>query len=76
MIETGVRIDARESAVAYELEKRLVIGIASSALFDLAEADAVFREQGGRSTAPTRNSTSTTRWAKASPSPSSADCCP
>jgi 5'-nucleotidase len=32
--------------VAYELEKRLVIGVASSALFDLAEADAVFREQG------------------------------
>ncbi|MGX1886937.1 5'-nucleotidase [Streptomyces sp. NPDC055287] len=30
----------------YDLEKRLVIGIASSALFDLAEADAVFREQG------------------------------
>ncbi|MER6847066.1 5'-nucleotidase [Streptomyces flaveolus] len=32
--------------MAYELEKRLVIGVASSALFDLAEADAVFREQG------------------------------
>ncbi|MGQ4483454.1 5'-nucleotidase [Streptomyces sp. SAS_276] len=32
--------------MAYELEKRLVIGIASSALFDLAEADVVFREQG------------------------------
>ncbi|MDX3638947.1 5'-nucleotidase [Streptomyces sp. MB09-02B] len=32
--------------MAYELEERLVIGIASSALFDLAEADAVFREQG------------------------------
>ncbi|MFF1439099.1 5'-nucleotidase [Streptomyces sp. NPDC058295] len=30
----------------YELADRLVIGIASSALFDLAEADAVFREQG------------------------------
>jgi 5'-nucleotidase len=30
----------------YELEHRLVIGIASSALFDLAEADVVFREQG------------------------------
>jgi 5'-nucleotidase len=46
MIETRVRITAREGAVAYELERRLVIGIASSALFDLAEADAVFREQG------------------------------
>ncbi|GAA2247250.1 5'-nucleotidase [Streptomyces amakusaensis] len=32
--------------MAYELEKRLVIGIASSALFDLAEADVVFREKG------------------------------
>ncbi|MFD5015334.1 5'-nucleotidase [Streptomyces chartreusis] len=30
----------------YELANRLVIGIASSALFDLAEADTVFREQG------------------------------
>ncbi|MFI0966490.1 5'-nucleotidase [Streptomyces sp. NPDC021080] len=30
----------------YELENRLVVGIASSALFDLAEADAVFRDQG------------------------------
>ncbi|MFH8411056.1 5'-nucleotidase [Streptomyces sp. NPDC018019] len=31
---------------AYELTNRLVIGIASSALFDLAQSDAVFREQG------------------------------
>lgn len=30
--------------MAYDLEKRLVIGIASSALFDLTESDAVFRE--------------------------------
>ncbi|WP_328540412.1 5'-nucleotidase [Streptomyces sp. NBC_00344] len=30
----------------YELTNRLVIGVASSALFDLAEADAVFRDQG------------------------------
>lgn len=30
----------------YELKNRLVVGIASSALFDLAEADAVFRDQG------------------------------
>ncbi|WP_411104148.1 5'-nucleotidase [Streptomyces sp. cmx-4-9] len=30
----------------YELSNRLVVGIASSALFDLAEGDAVFREQG------------------------------
>ncbi|MFD5618112.1 5'-nucleotidase [Streptomyces yangpuensis] len=30
----------------YDLSDRLVIGIASSALFDLADCDAVFREQG------------------------------
>ncbi|MEV4861697.1 5'-nucleotidase [Streptomyces ossamyceticus] len=33
----------------YELANRLVIGVASSALFDLAEADTVFREQGEES---------------------------
>ncbi|WP_351232301.1 5'-nucleotidase [Streptomyces sp. NPDC002133] len=33
----------------YELADRLVIGIASSALFDLTESDAVFREQGEES---------------------------
>ncbi|ARP69394.1 5'-nucleotidase [Streptomyces pluripotens] len=31
---------------SFELADRLVIGIASSALFDLAESDAVFRERG------------------------------
>lgn len=30
----------------YELSKRLVIGIASSALYDLSDSDAVFREHG------------------------------
>lgn len=30
----------------YSLEDRLVIGVASSAMFDLADADAVFRHQG------------------------------
>lgn len=30
----------------YELERRLVIGIASSALFDLSDSDAYFREHG------------------------------
>lgn len=30
----------------YDLKNRLVIGIASSALFDLAESDTVFREEG------------------------------
>ncbi len=32
--------------MAYELDHRLVIGIASSALFDLAESDAFFKENG------------------------------
>jgi 5'-nucleotidase len=32
--------------VAYDLQNRLVIGIASSALFDLTESDAVFRQHG------------------------------
>ncbi|MFF7355414.1 MULTISPECIES: 5'-nucleotidase [Streptomyces] len=31
---------------AYDLAGRLVVGVASSALFDLRESDAVFREQG------------------------------
>lgn len=30
----------------YDLEKRLVIGVASSAMFDLTESDAVFRREG------------------------------
>jgi len=30
----------------YQLEKRLVIGVASSAVFDLGESDAVFKQQG------------------------------
>lgn len=32
--------------MAYELENRLVIGVASSAVFDLSESDAVFRSEG------------------------------
>lgn len=32
--------------MAYELDNRLVIGVASSAVFDLSESDAVFRSQG------------------------------
>ncbi|MFV0422375.1 5'-nucleotidase [Oleidesulfovibrio sp.] len=32
--------------MAYELKDRLVVGLASSALFDLDESDAVFRQQG------------------------------
>jgi 5'-nucleotidase len=30
----------------FELDDRLVIGVASSAVFDLSEADAVFRREG------------------------------
>lgn len=33
-------------AMAYELDRRLVVGIASTALFDLSEADSVFRAEG------------------------------
>ncbi len=32
--------------MAFDLSKRLVIGLASSALFDLSESDAVFKTQG------------------------------
>ncbi|WP_406349815.1 5'-nucleotidase [Streptomyces sp. NBC_00658] len=32
--------------MSYELANRLVVGVASSALFDLTESDAVFREEG------------------------------
>jgi 5'-nucleotidase len=32
--------------MGYDLAKRLVVGIASSALFDLAESDGVFRQEG------------------------------
>jgi 5'-nucleotidase len=32
--------------MAYDLEKRLVIGLASSALFDLSQSHQVFLEQG------------------------------
>ncbi|GAA0589656.1 5'-nucleotidase [Kutzneria viridogrisea] len=32
--------------MSYELENRLVVGVASSALFDLAESDCVFRDSG------------------------------
>lgn len=32
--------------MAYDLNQRLVIGVASSAVFDLSESDTVFRGQG------------------------------
>jgi 5'-nucleotidase len=38
--------DQEEGIMPYSLENRLVIGIASSALFDLEQSDAVFREKG------------------------------
>lgn len=40
---------AREEDMPYDLTNRLVIGIASSALFNLAESDAVFRSEGEES---------------------------
>ena len=33
----------------YPIEKKFVIAIASSALFDLTESDSVFRQQGEKS---------------------------
>jgi 5'-nucleotidase len=32
--------------VAYPIERKLVIGVASSALFDLSDSDKVYREKG------------------------------
>ncbi|MDF2806348.1 MAG: hypothetical protein K0S43_1294, partial [Cellulosimicrobium sp.] len=34
------------AAMGYDLSGRLVVGVASSALFDLTESDRVFRTQG------------------------------
>lgn len=34
--------------MAYDIDNRLVVGLASSALFDLAQSDAVFRDKGER----------------------------
>lgn len=61
--------------MSYELANRLVIGIASSALFDLAEADAVFREQGEESYRSYQEEHLDETLGRGSPSPSSADCC-
>lgn len=48
VIELGLVLDRtkKRGIMPYSLENRLVIGIASSALFDLAESDAVFRDRG------------------------------
>jgi 5'-nucleotidase len=32
----------------YRIERKLVIAVSSSALFDLTESDAIFRQQGAR----------------------------
>lgn len=40
------RSNSKGARVPYELDNRLVIGVASSAVFDLRESDAVFRSQG------------------------------
>ena len=46
-IEAFLSAISRGSArLPYELKDRLVIGLASSALFDLRESDAIFRDQG------------------------------
>ena len=34
--------------MAYPIDKKLVIAVSSSALFDLSESDKVFREQGAK----------------------------
>ncbi|WP_243888147.1 5'-nucleotidase [Shewanella algae] len=39
-------LEIKGELVPYELKDRLVVGVASSAMFDLAEADKVFRTQG------------------------------
>ncbi|SDE22621.1 5'-nucleotidase [Rhodococcus tukisamuensis] len=44
----------------FMLDHRLVIGVASSALFDLSESDAMFHERGEAGYASVRRSTSTT----------------
>ncbi len=41
----------------YSLENRLVIGVASSAMFDLSESDAVYRSKEKLNTAATRRRT-------------------
>lgn len=51
LLDSKVELEAAQEPrkgrqVAYELGDKLVIGIASSALFDLQESDAVFRSQG------------------------------
>ena len=38
---------SREVPMPYKLENRLVIGVASNAVFDLLASDAVFQSQGG-----------------------------
>lgn len=59
----------------YELENRLVIGVASSAVFDLVASDAVFKSQGRRSTANFSKNTSMIRFQRGLRSPSSSVCC-
>ncbi|WP_197566372.1 5'-nucleotidase [Billgrantia diversa] len=61
--------------MAYDLSERLVIGVASSALFDLAESDRVFRDQGEASYRIYQHITRTFHSVPALPSPSSSVCC-
>jgi hypothetical protein len=55
----------------YELENRLVIGVASSAMFDLSESDAIFRRDGEEKYRKFQEDNLATPLKKASPSPSS-----
>src|SRR5699024_4138483 len=45
---TSFNSDNSRKVVPYELEDKHVVGVASSALFDLRNADQVFREHGGK----------------------------
>lgn len=53
---------SREVPMPYELENRLVIGVASSAVFDLLASDAVFQSQGRRNTASFSKTICTSRF--------------
>jgi 5'-nucleotidase len=46
MRAASLPVPDKKTSMAYPIEKKLVIAIASSALFDLSESDRVFREKG------------------------------
>lgn len=59
----------------YDLSDRVVIGIASSALFGLADCDAVFREQGEDAYRRYQEAHVDDVLDRGWPSPSSGACC-